>query len=133
MYDYRNEIIDDIRQYIDDNVDLSEWKGRRDELEEQLNDDLWTADSVTGNASGSYYCNAYKAEEALCHNWDLLADALEEFGGDFDVLRQGPEACDVTIRCYLLSECLSAVLDELEEDGALDENEEDEEDEAGEA
>ena len=130
MYDYREHIMDDIRDYIADNVNLDEYRGRRDELEEQLNDDLWTADSVTGNASGSYYCNAYEAEEALCHNWDLLADALEEFGGDFDVLRQGPEACDVTIRCYLLSECLSAVLDELEEDGALDENEEDEADEA---
>ena len=130
MYDYRNNILDDIRQYIDDNVDLNEWKGRRDELEEQLNDDLWTADSVTGNASGSYYCNAYKAEEALCHNWDLLADALEEFGGDFDVLRRGPESCDVTIRCYLLGECLSAVLDDLEDEGAFDEDEGDEADEA---
>lgn len=81
MYDYRSEIMADIRQYIDDNVDLDEWKGRRDELEEQLNEDLWIEDSVTGNASGSYYCNAYKAEEAMCHNWDLLADALDEFGG----------------------------------------------------
>lgn len=93
-------------------------------LEKELRYDLWTADSVTGNASGSYYCNAWKAEEALCHNWDLLADALEEFGGDTDILRQGPEACDVTIRCYLLGECLSEVLDELEEAGDLDENEE---------
>lgn len=90
MYDYRSEIMADIRQYIDDNVDLDEWKGRRDELEEQLNEDLWIEDSVTGNASGSYYCNAYKAEEAMCHNWDLLADALDEFGGDRDVLRQAP-------------------------------------------
>ena len=130
MYDYREHIMDDIRDYIADNVNLDEYRGRRDELEEQLNDDLWTADSVTGNASGSYYCNAYKAEEALCHNWDLLADALEEFGGDFDVLRRGPEACDVTIRCYLLGECLSAVLDELEDEGAFDEDEADEADEA---
>lgn len=128
MYDYRSEIMADIRQYIDDNVDLDEWKGRRDELEEQLNEDLWIEDSVTGNVSGSYYCNAYKAEEAMCHNWDLLADALDEFGGDRDVLRQGPEACDVTIRCYLLGECLSAVLDELEESGTFDEDDEDEDD-----
>ena len=130
MYDYREHIMDDIRDYISNNVDLEEYRGRRDDLEQELNDDLWVADSVTGNASGSYYCNAYKAEEALCHNWDLLADALEEFGGDFDVLRQGPEACDVTIRCYLLGECLSTVLDELEDEGAFDEDEEDEEDEA---
>ena len=118
MYDYREHIMDDIRDYISNNVDLEEYRGRRDDLEQELNDDLWTSDSVTGNASGSYYCNAYKAEEALCHNWDLLADALEEFGGDFDVLRQGPEACDVTIRRHLLGECLSAVLDELEDNAA---------------
>ena len=126
MYDYREHVTDDIREYIRENVDLNEWKGRRDDLEEELRDDLWTADSVTGNASGSYYYNAWKAEEALCHNWDLLADALEEFGGDTDILRQGPEACDVTIRCYLLGECLSEVLDELEEAGELDEYEDEE-------
>lgn len=124
MYNYREHVSDDIRGYIQENVDLEGWKGRRDELEEALQDELWTADSVTGNASGSYYCNAWRAEEALCHNWDLLADALEEFGGDTDILRQGPEACDVTIRCYLLGACLSEVLDELEEAGELDENEE---------
>ena len=121
MYDYHEHIADDIREYIRNNVDLNEWKGRRDDLEEELQDDLWTADSVTGNASGSYYCNAWKAEEALCHNWDLLADALEELGGDTDILRKGPEACDVAIRCYLLGECLSEVLDELEDSGDLDE------------
>lgn len=120
MYDYREHIMDDIRNYIADNVNLDEYRGRRDELEEQLNDDLWTADSVTGNASGSYYCNAYRAEEAISHNWDLLADALDEFGGDRDILRQGPEACDVTIRCYLLGECLSEVLDDLEAEGYFD-------------
>lgn len=125
MYNYREHVADDIRDYIQENVELEGWKGRRDELEEALQDDLWTADSVTGNASGSYYCNAWKAEEALCHNWDLLADALEEFGSDTDILRKGPEACDVTIRYYLLGECLSEVLDELEDSGDLDGEEED--------
>ena len=124
MYDYREHVIDDIRDYIRENVNLEDWRGRRDELEEFLRDDLWTTDSVTGNASGSYYCNAWRAEEALCHNWDLLADALEEFGGDTDILRQGPEACDVTIRCYLLGECLAEVLEGLEDAGELDGEEE---------
>lgn len=120
MYDYREHVTADILEYIRDNVNLNEWKGRRDELEEELCDELWIADSVTGNASGSYYCNSWKAEEALSHNWDLLADALDEFGGDRDILRQGPEACDVTIRCYLLGECLAEALDELEAAGELD-------------
>ena len=70
-YNYLEAVTDDVREYIRDEVDLAEWKGDRDGLEEKLNDDLWTADSVTGNASGSYYCNAWRAEEALSHNWDL--------------------------------------------------------------
>lgn len=77
-YNYLEAVTDDVREYIRDEIDLSEWKGDRDGLEEKLNDDLWTADSVTGNASGSYYCNAWRAEEALSHNWDLLAEALDE-------------------------------------------------------
>lgn len=103
MYDYLEQVIADVRDYVEQEIDLTEWAGDRDGLEEKLNDDLWTCDNVTGNASGSYYCNAWKAEEALAHNWDLLAEALEEFGQDgTDVLKKGAEAMDVTIRCYLL-------------------------------
>lgn len=119
MYNYHDAIKSDILDYIRDNFtadEIAEKLTDRDEWEQELNDDLWTADSVTGNASGSYYCNAYAAEEAICHNWDILADAIAEFGGDTDILRQGAEACDVAIRCFLLGECLAAALDELEEE-----------------
>ncbi len=116
MYDYREAVKNDVLEYINNEVDLEEWRGDRDGLEEKLNDDLWICDSVTGNASGSYYCNSYKAEEALMHNLDLLAEACEEFGGGCDVLKDGAEACDVTIRCYLLGECIAAALDEIEDD-----------------
>lgn len=123
-YNYLEAVTDDVREYIRDEIDLSEWKGDRDGLEEKLNDDLWTADSVTGNASGSYYFNAWRAEEALSHNWDLLAEALREFGQDgTDVLEQGAEAMDVTIRCYLLGQAIAEALDELEEELAEDDEE----------
>ena len=52
----------------------------------------------------------------MCHNMELLADALQEFGNDLSYLEKGAEACDVTIRCYLLSQAISEVLEELEED-----------------
>ena len=121
-YDYLAAVKADVAAYIEEEVDLSEWRGRREELEEHLNDELWTCDRVTGNASGSYYCSTWKAEEALSHNWDLLADALAEFGQDgVDVLRQGAEAMDVTIRCYLLGQAISEALDELEEELAEEE------------
>lgn len=41
-------------------------------------------------------------------------EAVEEFGGSMDVLKDGAEACDVTIRCYLLPQAIAAALDEVE-------------------
>lgn len=124
-YDYLRAVTEDVKQYILDEVDASSQYADREALEEALNDALWAADSVTGNASGSYYCNAYMAEEALAHNWDLLAEALAEFGEDgVDVLRWGAEAMDVTIRCYLLSQAISAALDALEEELTFAEDDE---------
>lgn len=130
-YDYLQAVTEDVKQYILDEVDASQYADREaleEALEEALNDDLWTADSVTGNASGSYYCNAWRAEEALSHNWDLLAEALEEFGEDeTDILKEGAEAMDVTIRCYLLGQAISAALDDLEEELTFAEDDSEEE------
>ena len=128
---YLDMIEDDVREWINDNIDLDEWKGDRDGLEEKLNDELPDEDSITGNASGSYYCNAYKAEEDIANHWDLLAEVLEEFGYDDlpapKMLDKGAEWCDVIIRCYLVGEAISSVLDELEEDGKFDEDEDEDE------
>ena len=115
-YNYLGAVTDDVRKYIRDEINLSEWKGNRNGLEEHLNDVLWTEDSVTGNASGSYTFNTYAAEENLAHNWDALAEALAEFGCDENPINKGAEWCDVTIRCYLLSQAIAEALDELEEE-----------------
>lgn len=123
MYDYREAMTEDVKEWIKENIDLTEWTEDREGLEQQLNDDLWTEDSITGNASGSYYCNSYKAEESIAHNWDLLNEALDEFGqNDINVIKKGTEWADVTIRCYLLWSVISEVLDELEENGDFDES-----------
>lgn len=117
-YNYLEQVTSDAKEAILEYMD--EWDfSSRDELEQIAADELWANDSVTGNASGSYYCNAWKAEEAICHNWDLLGEAIDEFGGDTDILQQGAESCDVTIRCYLLGQAISAALDELEEEGKI--------------
>ena len=120
MYDYREAVKSDILDYIEENYtaeEIREELADRGEWEQRLNDDLWICDSVTGNASGSYYCNTYRAEDAINHNWDLLNDALLEFGcTDCNPIEKGAEWCDVTIRCYLRGECLSAALDDLEEE-----------------
>lgn len=125
MYDYREAMTEDVKEWIKENIDLTEWTEDREGLEQQLNDDLWTEDSITGNASGSYYCNSYKAEESIAHNWDLLNEALDEFGeNNINVIEKGAEWADVTIRCYLLWSVISDVLDEMEENGDFDESEE---------
>jgi hypothetical protein len=116
-YDYLEAITEDVREYIRNNFteeEITEKLKDRDDWEQELNDELWICDSVTGNASGSYYYNRWKAEEAIAHNWDLLADAITEFGGDTNILRQGAEVCDVTIRCYLLGQAIDKVLDDIE-------------------
>lgn len=116
-YNYLKAVTADVLEYIKNEIDLDEWKGNADGLAEQLQDDLWIADSVTGNASGSYFCNRWKAEECLCHNWGELAEALEEFGcADVNPFEKGAEWCDVTLRCYYLGQAIAEALEQLEDD-----------------
>jgi hypothetical protein len=119
MYDYYEVVKEDIREYIEDNIDFEEYESL-EELEEYLNDVLWVTDSVTGNASGSYTISTYKAMQNLIDNLDLLGEAFECFCCDVSdvskTLGQGAEVCDVTIRCYLLNECVQSVLEEMGEE-----------------
>lgn len=124
-YNYLENIKNDIIEYI---------KERKEELEidlkegqfnfDALYDDMFIADEITGNASGSYTFNTWQAEENLLHNQDLLLEALEEFGyfnsvDDMNssirnIRDKGAEWCDVTIRCYLLGQALEEVKEEIE-------------------
>lgn len=125
MYNYLEHITDDVIEAIKERQD---WNGEpkriyhrttdgRECLAEWLNDELWTEDSVTGNGSGSYTFNTYTAEENLCHNHDLLEEACDEFGQDIgQALKEGAEFCDVTIRCYLLSQAIEEAITELEKE-----------------
>lgn len=118
-YNYLESMKGDIRQWLEDNDWKENYEGMtREDLEEKLNEDLWIEDSVTGNGSGSYTFNTYEAEGNICHNMDLLQDALEEFGcSDINIIDKGAEWCDVTIRCYLLATAIHEVLDEDYEEG----------------
>lgn len=122
-YDYEYHVKEDVRQYLEANWE----KGKRitDDDRITLHDDMFVSDSVTGNASGSYYCNAWNSEEAVCHNLDLLGEALDEFCVDSATLREkmGGEWADVTIRCYMLGQVEGEVFDEWNE--KCDEEDED--------
>lgn len=116
-YNYLENMVKDVLVAIKDNYDMNDYADR-DEMEQVLYDDLWIDDAVTGNASGSYYCNAWAAENALAHNWDLLQEALETFScEDINPIARGSEWCDVTIRCYLLGQAIAVALDQLEAAG----------------
>ncbi len=122
-YNYLEAVINDVRTYVQDN-NITVNSENYDEVYSSLYDDLFITDSVTGNASGSYTFNAWESEENLCHNLDLLKEALDEFGSDTCIM-DNAEACDVTIRCYLLGEAVSTVLNEIMDDDDEDDDEDD--------
>jgi hypothetical protein len=114
-YNYLEAVKEDVLEYIKNEVDYSDYE-TIEELQEGLHDLLWAEDSVTGNASGSYTFNTYQAEENIAHNWDILAEAIEEFGGSENPIEKGAEWCDVTIRCYLLDQAISEAIADIEDE-----------------
>lgn len=86
-YNYLECVKEDVRNYIEENK-IVVTSSNREEVEQELNDTLFVNDSVTGNASGSYTFSTWQAEENLCHNFELLTDALEELGYDLSYLKK---------------------------------------------
>ena len=119
MYNYLEAMKEDVKTAILDNYNLKDFESR-DELEERLNDDLWIDDSVTGNASGSYTCNAYRAAEYVQEDGEeYVRELISEFGLDAETVANhlfDYEYWDVSIRCYLLGQAISEALDDMSEE-----------------
>jgi len=117
-YDYYEEVKKDAIEYIKDNDIIVSEDNIDDFRDGSLYDAMFVSDSVTGNGSGSYTFSTWKAEEYICHNLDLFAEAMEDFGYTDIPLDKvcSAEYIDVTIRCYILSQVLDNVLEELMED-----------------
>ena len=118
MYDYREAMAEDIRTYIVES-DINVTTENREEVESNLQEELWVTDGVTGNASGSYTFSRRMAQEYVMDNIDILDEACSEFGTEYStvgqkLLAEDWEWFDVTIRCYLLYSVLAEVLDEME-------------------
>ena len=120
-YNYFEEMKKDIESYLHENYtkeEIIEKLQDKNDFIDELNDDLFCHDSITGNASGSYTFNSYVAREYVTANTELLKDALECFCVDSETitdkfLNDEYEYFDVTIRCYILSGCVYEVIDEL--------------------
>lgn len=115
-YSYPENVKNDIKEYINDEVDTGTFgllvQGDEDTIED-IRDTLFNEDSVTGNMSGSYTMNTRKAEENLVGNWDLLEEAINEFDLHVNPIKKGAEWCDSLIRCYLVDWCFTEALKEI--------------------
>lgn len=118
-YDYEYVMHKDVKQAVKEWLEnypdaLNEVDGDLMALYDNIYDDLWLYDTVTGNDSGSYTFSSYTAAEYLVGNYDLLINALEYFGYEgLNLEHLNPEYFDLTIRCYLLGSVLDSVLSDM--------------------
>lgn len=119
--DYLAEVESDALDFLDENIECY------DDFDDAF-DAMFCSDSVTGNGSGSYTFNSYKAQQNVK---DAIFDenivTLLDWNGIniFDTLRdRGAETLDVIIRCYVLSDIYSIIGEHFKDKkGALAEEE----------
>lgn len=114
-YDYLKHVQDDVKDYLK-SLDVGKFGlllQQDEDTIDEVKDELFINDNVTGNGSGSYTMNREKAEQNLAGNWSLLKEAHDELDPGLDVLDKGAEFCDVLIRCYLVNEALNECLNDL--------------------
>lgn len=132
MNTYLEMVMEDVVNYFEN---WSDWEEKIDDFEDlesfadAIADDLWIEDGVTGNASGSYYCNSYKAKEAVFSNMEEVSAALRDFycGNADEVaemfLDEQWETIDVIVRCYYLREAVDEAIRECGIDETFEERE----------
>ena len=123
MYDYRKAIKTDVQEWIADNETEVEGLDRQTCFE-FVYDSCWISDSVTGNASGSYTMSRWEARQNFFEDVDsddyvaeMIEDGFltrEELGGK--ISESNWEWLDVSIRCWLLNQIVTEVMDEMFED-----------------
>ena len=118
-YDYLTEETNDVWNYIIDNFTGAELKEfDRDDLFEKLNDDLWIDDDVTGNGSG-HYTDMERSRLNIAGD-DNAEQYVKDLISDFCIDAETVAAhlfdwqyWDVSIRCYLLGQCIDKALDRV--------------------
>lgn len=119
-YNYLEAMVEDITEWMEyNNFDLSEYTDI-DEAHEYLHDELWGEDDVTGNGEMGY-ATKVDYENYLCHNWDALIDAVENFCIDANEIINLLEKhnvvailqyCDTLIRLNTLDMAIDTALED---------------------
>lgn len=82
---------------------------------DDLTDEMWCDDSITGNGSGSYTFSTWKAQQNVSGViWDEeFIDELSDMDIDLcSLMKDGAEAVDVTARCIALTgEAAQSIVD----------------------
>ena len=116
VYNYAESVKNDVKDFINEHKNKYKNYKDREKLETDLRDVLYDSD-VTGSPNGSYTMSRWEAEENLCHNTDLLLEAIEKYienGSNVHRLSSfTAEELDVLIRCYILGDAITQALDEL--------------------
>jgi hypothetical protein len=116
MYDYKEAMVKDIKEYIDDNQMFPEPDETYDDYIQRLESDLWGVDEITGNGS-FYYASEEECENYVGHGIRFLIEVITEWDLDLAKSKQFRDAparyLDCLIRCYLFYECVDKAVDEL--------------------
>lgn len=103
------DVREDIENYLNKNEEYLVEKARdmgRYKFIDYMYITLFDSDNVTGDASGSYYCNNERAKKSVIENLDLLEEAAAEMCIEsINILDQDWETWDVYIRRHLVN-CL---------------------------
>ena len=126
MKNYIESVRECVSDYIQENYtseEISEKMQDREAFAEELNDNCWIADEVTGNASGSFTFSRSEAKENVLSDIDTIREALQEFCVEADTiaktfLDEDWEYFDVTARCYVLGQAIEEALDSIETEAA---------------
>ena len=87
MMNYYDEIKNDIMEALEEEEykEIIKQSEDKDDAFYQLEDRFFIKDSITGNASGSYYFNSYKARLQCYNYFRNVEEALEEYGYNKDL------------------------------------------------
>ena len=116
MYDYKEAIVKDIKEYIDANQMFPEPDETYDDYIQRLESDLWGVDEITGNGS-FYYASEEECENYIGHGIRFLIEVITEWDLDLAKSKQFRDAparyLDCLIRCYLLGVSIDKAIEEL--------------------